>query len=153
MNELWNAADCLVKIHRKMRFGRFSREPLRLLRLEWKESRVECDWLMRPADPWDADLPVHMAQEHQTLQSLRDALHLRDIIFDSFPTVDSAELRMFQGGSDSCPELMMTGTVQRANESYPRVASVVMRAMLCGFRFTLSGGVLARMAPVSMSCS
>jgi hypothetical protein len=153
MKELLNAADCLAKVRRKLRFGDCSREPLRLLRLEWKEDWVECDWLMRSADPWDADLPAHLVEEHQTLQALRDALRLRDIVFDSFPTVSSAELRMFRTASEQCPELMMTGTVHRTNESYSRVASVVMRAMLCGFRFTLSGGVLARMTPAPIGCS
>lgn len=153
MRELLNAADCLVKVRRRLRFGEFSREPLRLLRLEWKGDSVECDWMMRPADPWDIDLPAHLSEEHQTLQALRDALSLRDIVFESFPNVNSAELRMFRSGSDGCPELMMTGSVNRTNEAYPRVASVAMRAMLCGFRFTLAGGVLARMAPVPMGCS
>jgi len=153
MRELLNAADCLVKVRRRLRFGEFSREPLRLLRLEWKGDSVECDWMMRPADPWDIDLPAHLAEEHQTLQALRDALRLRDVVFESFPNVNSAELRMFRAGTDECPELMMTGSVNRTNEAYPRVASVAMRAMLCGFRFTLAGGVLSRMAPVPMGCS
>jgi len=153
MRELLNAADCLCRVRRRMRFGEFSREPLRLLRLEWKGDSVECDWLMRPADPWDVDLPKRLAEEHQTLQALRDALSLRDVVFQSFPGVNSAELRMFREGADHCPELMMTGSVNRSNEIYPRVASVAMRAMLCGFRFSMARGVLESMTPVPMGCS
>ena len=153
MRELLDAADFLCKARRRMRFGDFSREPLRLLRLEWKGDSVECDGLMRPADPWDLDLPAHLAEEHETLQALRDALSLRDIVFESFPTVNSAELRMFRAGADGEPELMMTGSVKRSNEIYSRVASVAMRAMLCGFRFTLARGVMESMASMPVGCS
>lgn len=153
MRELLNAADFLSKARRRMRFGEFSREPLQLLRLEWKGDSVECDWLMRPADQWDSDLPAHLVEEHLTLQALRDALSLRDIVFESFPAVDHAELRMFRRGVDQCPDLMMTGSVNRSNEVLERVGSVAMRARLCGFRFTLAEGVLENVAPVSLGCS
>jgi hypothetical protein len=36
---------------------------------------------------------------------------------------------------------MMSGRVSRSNEVLDRVSSVVMRAKLCGFNFTLSNGV------------
>ena len=136
MKELLDAADFLGRARRRMRFGEFSREPLKLLRLEWRGDAVECDWLMRPADPWDVDLPTHLAEENQTLQALRDALRLRDIVFKSFPGVNNAELRMFRVGADHSPELVMTGSVNRSNEVFERVASIAMRARLCGFRFT-----------------
>ncbi len=110
-----------------MRYGEFSREPLELLRLEWKGDAVECDWLMRPADRWDVDLPARVVEENQTLQALRDALRLRNIVFDSFSGVNNAELRMFRVGADDLPELVMTGSVIRANEVFERVAS-----SLCG---------------------
>ncbi|HUV97542.1 MAG TPA: hypothetical protein VMV98_08745 [Acidobacteriaceae bacterium] len=113
---------------------------------------MECDWLMRPADPWDKDIHPHVARENQTLQSLRDALDLRDIVFRSFPAVTSANLRMFRMGADSELELVMTGCVSRTNEVLRRVASVAMRARMCGFHFSLAQGVLERMAPVSFSC-
>ena len=95
MKELLNAADFLGRVRGKLRAGAFSREPLLLLRFEWKGDSVECDWLMRPADPWDRDLPAHVARENRTLQALRDALSLREAVFDSFPAVTTAELRMF----------------------------------------------------------
>lgn len=125
-----------------MRAGEFSREPVQLLRIEWRGDSVECDWLMRPPDSWDVDLPPHMARENQTLQALRDALTLRNTIFKWFPSVVKAELRMFRLDADQQLELMMTGSVARTNEVFERVASVVMRAKLCGFHFNLSAGVL-----------
>lgn len=150
MNELLNAIDFLKKARRRMRFGTFSRAPLKLLRVEWKEGLIECDWLMRPADPWDKFLPPALVEEQQTLQALRDALNLRDIVFKTFPSVARADLRMFREDADLRHELMMTGSVTRSNEALQRVPSVAMRAMLCGFRFSLEQGVLESMHPVSI---
>ncbi len=151
MKTLVDVAEFVRRVHRRMRFGQFSREPLRLLRLEWKGNELECDWLMRPADPWDVDLPARAVEENQTLQALRDALHLRNIVFASFPAVDNAELRMFRIGADGLPELVMSGSVVRANEILERVASIAMRARLCGFRFTQDEGSLERLTPLGFS--
>lgn len=97
---------------------------------------------MRPADPWDADLPPRVARQNETLQALRDALALRKMIFNSFPASMKAELRMYRRDENNQLELMMTGSVARTNEVLERVASVVMRAKLCGFQFNLASGVL-----------
>lgn len=152
MRELLDASDFLRRSRRKLRSGTYSREPLTLLRFEWKGDSMECDWLMRPADPWDEDLHPSLARENQTLQALRDALDLRDVVFHSFPAVTSANLRMFRMDADRELELVMTGCVSRTNEVLRRVASVAMRARLCGFHFSLAQGVLERMAPVSFGC-
>jgi hypothetical protein len=151
MNNLLDAADFLRMARRKLRFGEYSREPLELLRLEWKGNALECDWLMRPADRWDADLPARVVEENQTLQALRDGLTLRNIVFKSFPRVDNAELRMFRIGADGLPELVMSGSLVRTNEVLERVASIAMRARLCGFRFTQGDGCLKRMTPLGCS--
>ncbi len=142
MTSLKVAGQFLRKARKRMRMGELSREPAKLLRIEWRDDCVECDWLMRPSDHWDADLPPRLAKENQTLQSLRDALTLRKMIFNSFPSVMRAELRMYRRDSDGQLELLMTGSVARTNEVVERVASVVMRARLCGFRFNLASGVL-----------
>jgi hypothetical protein len=152
MRELLHAADFLVRVRRKLRFGALSREPLLLLRFEWKGDSVECDWLMRPPDQWDKDLPAHLAKENQSLQALRDALSLREVIFDSFPAVINAELRMFRADGEHRLELMMTGRVNRFNDVFERVASVAMRARLCGFHFNLNAGEMESLTAVSLSC-
>lgn len=145
MNPIRDAATFVRGTYKRLRVGELSREPFRLLRLEWRPECVECDWLMRPADPWDSNLPPRVARENQTLQALRDALDLRRMIFHSFPSVMTAELRMYRdAGDEEELELMMTGSVSRTNEVLERVASVVMRARLCGFHFTLASGVLQR---------
>jgi hypothetical protein len=151
MRVLLHAADFLGRVRRKLRFGALSREPMLLLRFEWKGDSVECDWMMRPPDPWDKDLPAHLARETQTLQALRDALSLREVVFESFPAVINADLRMFRADNEHRLELVMTGKVNRYNDVFERVASVAMRAKLCGFHFTLEAGELERMNPVSLS--
>jgi hypothetical protein len=148
MNELFDVMEFLAKARRSMRFGHFSRAPLKLLRVEWSEDLIECDWLMRPADAWDKFIPQALAEKHQTLQALRDALNLRDIVFKAFPKVTEANLRMFRIDSVQQHELMMTGTVTRSNEVLRRIPSVAMRAKLCGFRFTLAEGVLESLSPI-----
>lgn len=153
MRDLLDAADFLRKVRRKLRYGEYSREPLKLLRLEWKGEAVECDWLMRPADRWDADVSLRVAEENQTLQALKDALTLRDIVFKSFPRVNSAELRMFRPDASQQPQLVMTGSVHRSNEVLERVASIAMRARLCGFRFTFSQESLGKLTPLGCSMS
>lgn len=149
MKTLIETADFLRQARKRLRFGDLSREPLVLLRVEWKSDSVECDWLMRPVDPWDKDLPPHLARENQTLQSLRDALQLREIVFRCFPAVCIAHLRMFRASEDHRLELVMTGSVTRSNEILHRVASIAMRARLCGFRFNVANGGLNGMTPVS----
>jgi hypothetical protein len=152
MTELLDAMDFLNKARRRMRFGTFSRVPLKLLRVAWKEDHVECDWIMRPADPWDKFLPPALVEEHQTLQALRDALNLRDVVFKAFPSVTRADLCMFRVDVDLRHELMMAGTVTRSNEVLQRVSSIAMRAKLCGFRFSLAQGVLESMHQVTIGC-
>jgi hypothetical protein len=142
MKSLRNAAEFVRSARKKLRVGEHSREPFKLLRVEWRAECVECDWLMRAADPWDVDLPPRLARENETLQALRDALELRKMIFNSFPSVMKAELRMYRVDADHQHELMMTGSVARTNEVLERVASIVMRAKLCGFQFTLASGAL-----------
>lgn len=151
MRELFDAAGFLGRARRRMRSGDYSREPLMLLRVEWKGDSVECDWLMRPVDPWDRDLPAHLARENQTLQALRDALNLREIVFRSFPAVMNADLRMFRASKDHRLELVMSGSTNRSNEVLHRVASLAMRAKLCGFHFTLTDGGLKSLVPISLN--
>jgi len=150
MKVLTDVAKFLRRAKRHLRTGELSREPLKLLRVEWKGDLVECDWLMRPVDPWDKYLPPRLATENQTLQSLRDALTLRAVILHSFPAVTQAHLRMFRADEDHHLELVVTGSVNRWDEEFHRVPSVMMRAKMCGFRFTVAEGTLRGLVPVSL---
>jgi hypothetical protein len=141
MNPLWELADLVRQIRRQLRFGELSRAQLRMLRLEWRGDTLECEWMARPADPWDASLPDGVAERNQTVQALRDAMQIRDLVFDMLTEVNSAKFRVYrQSGAEA--ELIITGTVAREDQPPPRVSSVVMRAKLYGLRFWLADGVL-----------
>jgi hypothetical protein len=75
---------------------------------------------------------------------------MRDILFAAFRELRSAELRVFRESADETTELVITGSVRRDDEVSPRIASVVMRANLSGFRFSLSDGALNAMIPNSL---
>lgn len=152
MTELFDAMDFLERTRRRLRFGKLSREPLRLLRLEWKEIIVECDWLMRPPDPWDKFLPAGIADKQVSIQALRDALLLREMVFKAFPRTQHAELRMFRRRQDGSSEVLLTGSVSRSDQVLQRVPSVAMRARMCGFQFSMTQGVLESSQSASLGC-
>ena len=82
MRPLWEAADFVRRTHRRLRFGELSRAPLRLLRFELRGQEAECEWMARPPDPWDADLPPAIARRNQTLpgaarHDCRSGTHVR----------------------------------------------------------------------------
>jgi hypothetical protein len=137
-------ARFVKQVRSKLRRGELSREPVKLLRLEWTPEALECDWLMRPSDPWDAYIPSHRARENETSQALKDALALKKMLFRAFPAAEKATLRMFRMDAEQQLELVMTGTVARNDQFYERVPSMAMRAKLCGFRFTLAHGTFER---------
>ena len=145
-----NIADFVRRSRRQMRSGELSRESLQVLRVEWKGDSVECDWLMRPVDPFDRFVPPRLATENQTLQALRDALKLREMVLKSFPTAGSANLRMFRCDETHRLELVMTGNVNRWDAELHRVPSLMMRAKMCGFRFSVAEGTLRGLASASI---
>jgi hypothetical protein len=145
MKEILGAVGFFQAIRNQMRFGEFSRLPIHLHRFSITAETAECDWFMRPPDPWDVPLPRRQREENLTQQALLDGLKIRELIFRGFPQVQRAELKVFRQFESGEPELIMTGTVQRETEVLPRVASLVMRAKLYGFRFSLDGGALERM--------
>ena len=145
MKEILDTIGFFQSIRNQMRFGEFSRLPIRLQRFEVKGDSAECDWFMRPPDPWDTQLSVRVRGENLTQQALRDGLKIRELIFRGFPHVQRAELKAYREFEEASCELMMTATTPRDIEVLPRVASLVMRAKLYGFRFSLDGGVLERL--------
>jgi hypothetical protein len=103
---------------------------------------AECEWIARPPDPWDADLEAGAAERNQTLQALRDALAIRELMFDMLSEIRSAKFRVYRPMGTEPAELIITGTVAREDQPPLRVSSVAMRAKLCGFHFALEDGVL-----------
>jgi hypothetical protein len=144
MKQLWEAADFIRSLHRRLRFGDLSRAPLKLLRLEVRGEEAECEWMARPADPWDADLPRGVGERHASLQALEDCLAIRALLFSAVPSVSKAVFRVYRGPETERVELIITGTVTREDQAATNVCSLAMRAHLCGLKFCLADGVLGR---------
>ena len=144
MRQLWEAADFVRNLRRRLRFGDLSRAPLKLLRLELRGEEAECEWLARPADPWDSDLPPGIGERHASLQALEDCLAVRRLLFSAMPSISKAVFRVYRGAQTDRVELIVTGTVTREDQAAANVCSLAMRAQLCGLRFWLADGVLGR---------
>jgi hypothetical protein len=138
MKWLYDISDFLRRIRRDMRFGDRSRAPLKLVRLVVMEDVAECEWIARPADMWDKDLPAKVRGENEIHQALIDALGIREALFDLVPQVRSATFKVYRHPGTSASQLIITGDLSREDEPPPRVSSLVMRAKLCGLRFNLS---------------
>jgi hypothetical protein len=142
MKELWRIADFVHGIRTQLRFGKFSRAELRLLRFELQADKVKCDWLSRPPDAWDLNLPRHARDRSVSSQALQDAMTLRKMIFELLPEVRTAELRAFRQSAREPPALIIAGIVTRDAPAVHKVTSPVMRAKLYGFQFWMEDGVL-----------
>jgi hypothetical protein len=142
MEQLWSVGAFLRKVRSRLRTGDLSRAPLKLLRFQIQESKAECDWVARPADPWDAHIAAEIRERNETLQALRDALAIRKLIFRVMPEVKSARFRVYRRSEQEAEELIITGTVTREDDVSPRISSLVMRAKLGGLHFSLHEGVL-----------
>ena len=67
---------------------------------------------------------------------------VRGLLLSIFSEVQNAELRVFRPSRGEIRELIIAGTVSRDAEPQGKVASLVMRAKLSGFQFSLEDGVL-----------
>jgi len=146
MTEILEAGNFMRRVRSLLRAGEYSREQLRIMRLEVRKNEAECDWMTRPPDTWDADLPAHVGERNYALQTLEDALKMREILLATFSGVHTAILRAYQNTAHAEPELVMTGTVYRNDEEL-RTTSPAMKARLLGFRFSLTDGALDRLVP------
>jgi hypothetical protein len=140
--QLCRAGRFLQGLRIQMRYGELSRAPIRLLRLQMVDKVVECDWLARAPDPWDADLSRNVQERHASLQSLRDAIDVRAILFDVMPQIEMAYLRTYRESRDYEQELIIEGCAQRIDPAARNVHSLVMRAKILGFRFEIKGNAL-----------
>jgi len=141
MRWIWDASEFVRKVRCRMRFGELSRASLELLRLELRQHEAECEWLIRPNDQWDRDLPVAWQARNQMEQTLRDAMRLREFLFSSLPEIHRARVEAYRQHQGEL-ELIISGTLDRADVVAPKIASLVMRAKLHGFRFCLEDGIL-----------
>jgi hypothetical protein len=132
----------VLRMRAQLRFGRMSRGPLQLLRLEWRPDCVECDWLCRPLDDWDADLSEQSRVVNTSLQALEDAIEVRDLLFCAFPDIPSAVFRVYRELAEEPRHLIIAGRVTKPEPVFRNVHSLVMRAKLSGLHFSLEKGNL-----------
>jgi hypothetical protein len=142
VKQLFKASQFIRGLRVQMRFGELSRAPLRLVRFQMLDSVVECDWLARLPDPWDADLSRNVQQRHASLQTLRDAIDVRALLFNLMPQMETVYLRVYRKSSDYERELIIEGCAQRNDHAARDVHSLVMRAKILGFRFDIEGNAL-----------
>ena len=145
MEPLWEFLDFVRKVRVRARFGKLSRAPLRMLRLELSGETGECDLMARPPDPWDTDLPSAMRERNVSLQALEDALTVRDLLFGAVPGLTEGLVRVYRTSSSGENELIIEGTVTRDDPPTREIRSLAMRAKLRGFRFSLEDGILGTM--------
>ena len=142
MKWIWIASEFARKVRLQMRYGELSRAPLKFLRLELREDYAECEWLARPNDPWDWVLSEEIREQNRTSQALHDALAVREFLFSSIPQIRQASLKVYRPTEWQSRELIITGSVNREDSPPPRIASLVMRAKLCGLHFEFMDGAL-----------
>jgi hypothetical protein len=141
MKAVYEVAEFLWKVRMRLRFGELSRAPLQVLRFEMAAESATCEWLSRDADPWDSELAPTTRDGHATLQALLDAMALRHMLFSSIPEIREARFRVYRQLESHPRELIITGLVSK--DEPPQVASLIMRAKLYGFHFSIQQGVLA----------
>jgi hypothetical protein len=140
--QLCDIRNVLLQFRIQLRFGRLSRAPLKLLRLEWRGDHVECDWIARSPDDWDKDLPPHLSDGRVSMQALEDAIVVRDLLFWALGDIKTATFRIYRNAADESGELIITGTVSRPEPRRWDIPSLVMHAKMCGFEFSLDEGKL-----------
>jgi hypothetical protein len=147
MKQLCDIRNVLTRLRVQLRFGRLSRSPLRLIRLEWRGNHVDCDWIARPPDEWDRNLPKCVGDSNCSLQALEDAIAVRSVLFYTLRDISTATFRVYRASETEPQELIITGTVTRPEPVRWNIHSLVMRAKLSGFRFALDDG---RLAPIQV---
>lgn|SRR5580698_6453720 len=144
--QLCKAGQLMRDLRIQMRFGELTRAPLKLIRLLVLDDVVECDWLARPPDPWDSDLKRSIQQRHVSIQTLRDAIDVRALVFEVMPKVQTANFRVYREASDYSRETIILACTQRNDHASRDVHSLVMRAKVLGFRFDLEGDTLRKLS-------
>jgi hypothetical protein len=147
MRYLCEIGEFVRRLRIQARFGELSRAPLQLLRLELGRGIAECDWIARPPDRWDVELQLKAAERNASLQALKDAIEVRDLLFRVLPNLYSAVFRVYRQSADEKLKLIITGTVSREQLVPVHVRSLAMRAKLLGLRFWLNEGVLESLPP------
>ncbi len=141
-NSLTRASRFAREFRTKLRHGELSRAPLKMIRFQVEGASIQCDWMARAPDPWDSGLSTVLQLKHTSLQTLKDAMNVRALLFDVFPYAESAEVRIFREYDEYRREIVMVGLLHRNDNSARTVQSLAMRAKILGFRFHMEGDIL-----------
>jgi hypothetical protein len=144
INQLLEISNFIRTFRVKTRFGRWSREPLQLIRLEWDRQSVVCEWLARRNDSFDQGLPKSLVERNESTQALEDALTVRDLLFALLPDISSIDLRVYRQSPSHSLDLVIAGTATREDRDL-KTRSLAMRVKLCGLHFMLDDGRLVAM--------
>ena len=147
MKHLCGIGDFVRSLRIQAKFGELSRAPLQLLRVQLSGGTVECDWVARSADKWDAGLPPDVGDRNASIQALEDAIKMRELLFLAIPNICTAVLRVYRQTTSGDTELIIAGTVSKDQKAPATVRSLAMRAKLMGLRFWLDEGVLENLQP------
>jgi hypothetical protein len=147
VRHICDIGEFVRRLRIQARFGELSRSSLQLLRLELRTSVAECEWMARPPDRWDVELQLKAAERNASLQALRDAIEVRDLLFCVLPDLYRAVLRVYRQSADGRPRLIITGTVSRGQRAPLHIRSLAMRAKLFGLHFWLNEGILESLLP------
>lgn len=147
MRYLCEIGDFVRRMRLQAQFGDLSRAPLRLLRVQLCGRAAECDWIARSPDAWDVGLPPEVGQRNSSIQALKDAIAVRNLLFRALPDLYSAAIRVYRRSANERLELIVTGSVTRDERAPATVRSLAMRAKLFGFHFWLDEGVLENLQP------
>jgi len=93
-------------------------------------------------DEWDQTLPPDVSDGNASLQALEDAIQMRELLFYALDDITSATFRVYRQLAEGPPELIIGGTVRRADPVLWPIDSLAMRAKLCGLQFSLDNGRL-----------
>jgi hypothetical protein len=106
------------------------------LKIVSARTRLDITWAARDVHPWDR----HGSEEQTGAQFVRQALQdAEDAIlrlFKNLPDIDEIAVSVLERGSD---KIIMAGTVHRSSLANETAASVKMRLMNWGIRFSLTG--------------
>jgi len=146
IEQVCDVGDFIRRLRVRARFGRLSRAPLRLLRLELRGNAAECDLIARTADRWDAGIPRRVSDRNVSRQALEDAIAVRKLLLRALPGARGAEIRVYRQSHGEPLELIIAGNVTRERHVARKIPSLAMRAKLCGLQFCLEDGVLEPLA-------